>query len=75
MEIAIEIEFEQRGGIIRRAADVGATGFGKAERVQIERSDEGIQETHGIGGGDIIVERFREEQRLGAIQASTMIHA
>ena len=45
MEIAVEIEFEQRGGIVRRAAGVGATGFGKAERVQIERSDEGIQET------------------------------
>jgi len=48
--------------------------FGKAERMQIERSDEGIQETHGIFSRDLIVERFREDQGLGAIQTSTMIH-
>jgi hypothetical protein len=50
-------------------------GFGKAERMPIERSDEGIQETHGIFSRDLIVERFREDQGVEAIQTSTMIHA
>jgi len=54
---------------------IGSRSYLKPNRAQSERSDKGIQETHGIFSRDIIVERFREEQRLGAIQAGAMIHA
>ena len=56
MEIAVEIEFEQRGRIVGRAAGGGAAGFGEAEGVQIKRSDEGIEEAHGIIGGHVILQ-------------------
>lgn len=75
MEIAVEIELEQRGGIVRRPACVSTTRPGKAEREEIERGDEGIEETDGIIGRNVIVERFGKEQRLGAIDAGAMIHA
>ncbi len=35
----------------------------------------GIEEADGIFRGDIIVERLREGQGLGAIDPGTMIHA
>jgi hypothetical protein len=50
-------------------------GPGKAQRVQIKRTNEGIEETHGIFRGDIILQRFGKEKRLGAVQARAMVHA
>ncbi len=36
--------------------------------MEIERGDEGIEEAHGIIGGDIILQSFRKEQPLGTVQ-------
>ena len=53
---------------------VGATRPGKAERVQVEGGDEGVEEAHGIFGGDVILQPFGKEQALRAVQSSAMIH-
>ena len=50
-------------------------GLGKTERVQIQRADEGVQETRGVFGGDVILQPFGKEQGLGPVQAGAMIHA
>ena len=50
-------------------------GFVKTQRVQIQRADEGVQEAHGVFGGDVILQTFRKEQRLGAVQSGAMFHA
>jgi hypothetical protein len=50
-------------------------GLGKTERVQIQRADEGVQETRGVFGGDVILQPFGKEQGLGTVQAGAMIHA
>jgi hypothetical protein len=47
----------------------------KTERVQIQRADEGVQETRGVFGGDVILQPFGKEQGLGPVQAGAMIHA
>jgi hypothetical protein len=36
--------------------------------VQIQRADEGVQKPHGVFGGDVILQEFREEQGLGTVQ-------
>jgi hypothetical protein len=75
MQIAVEIQFEQRRRIVGRTARGRALGLGKTQRVQIQRPDEGVQEAHGVFGGDVILQPFGEEQRLGAVQSGAMIHA
>ena len=75
VQITVEVKFEQGGGIIRRTPRGRAMSFGETQRVQIELGDKGIEEADGIFGGDVIFQSFREEQRLGAIQTSAMIHA
>src|ERR1022692_939440 len=75
MEIAIEIKFEQRGRVVGRTTGVGADGSGKPQGVEVERGDKGVEETHGIIGGDIVLQAFGKEQGLGAVQANAMIHA
>lgn len=75
MQIAVEVKLEQRCRIIRRTTGVGAAGLGKSQRVEIERTDEGVEKTDGIFGGDVILQPFGKQQRLGAIQSGAMIHA
>jgi hypothetical protein len=40
-----------------------------------QHPNEGVQEAHGVLSGDIILQPFGEEQRLGAVQSGAMIHA
>ena len=65
MEVAVEIEFEQHGRIVRRGAGGGAAGFGELQLGQIERGDEGVEKADGIFGGDVVFQPFGEEQGLG----------
>jgi hypothetical protein len=75
MQITVEVKLEQRRRGVRRPARAGADGPGKAQRVQVERADEGIKKAHGVFGGDVILQPFGKEQGLGPVQAGTMIHA
>ena len=62
-------------GNLRWPAGGGAAGLVKAQRVQVERAGEGVQETDGIFGTDVVVERFGEEQSLATVQSSAVIQA
>jgi len=75
MQITVEVKLEQRRRGVRRPARAGADGPGETQRVQVERADEGVEEAHGVFGGDVIRQPFGKEQRLGPVQAGTMIHA
>lgn len=75
MQIAVEIKPQQIGRIVRRAAGVLDDGVSEPQRAHIARGDEGIEETHGIIGRDVILEPFGQEQGLMAIQSATMLHA
>src|SRR6266705_3015212 len=75
MQIAIEVKLEQHRRIIRRPPRVGATGLGKTQRVQIERRNKGVEKAHRVFGGDVILQAFGKEQRLGTVQSNTMVHA
>lgn len=74
MEIAIEIKAQERARLIRRATGVSHDGFGKAQRVQIERADKGIDEAHRVLRRDIILDRLGQEQGLLAVHSADMIH-
>ena len=75
MQITVEVKLEQRRRIIRRSARIRAPRFGEAKRVQLQRGHEGVKKAHRIFSGDIILQPFREEQRLRAIQSRPMVHA
>jgi hypothetical protein len=75
MQITVEIEFKQDGRIIRRTARRGALRPEETQCVQIERTDEGIEESHRIFRGHVIFERFGQEQGLTPIQAGAVVHA
>ena len=75
VQITIEIQFEQRRRVVRRPAGIGTPGLGETQRVQVQRADEGIQETHGIIGRDVILQRLGEQNSLGAIDSATVVHA
>ena len=75
MQITIEVKFEQHGRIIGGPAGGGATRLGETQPGQILFGHKGVEEAHGIFGGDVIFEPLREEQRLGPVQTRTMIHA
>ena len=64
MQIAVEIKLEQHRRIVRRTSGVGATGLGESQHVQIQGRHKGVQEPHGIFGGDVFLQPFRKEQRL-----------
>ena len=74
MQIAVEIKPQERARLIRRAFGVRRNGFGKTQRVQIERGDEGVNEAHRIIRCDVILKRLGQEQRLPAIHSTHVIH-
>ena len=75
MQITVEVKFEQHRRVVGRTACVGTASLVKTQRVQIQRADEGVEETHGIFSGNVILQPFRKEQRLRAIQTRAMFHA
>ena len=75
MQITVEVKFEQHRRVIRRAARLRTPGLGEAQRVQIQRSDKGVEETDRVFDGNVILQPFGKEQRLGPVQTTTMIHA
>ncbi len=75
MQIAVEVKLEQHRRSVRRPPGVGTTRLGETQRMQIQRRDEGIQKTHRVFSGDVILQPFRKQQRLGTVQTKTMVHA
>ena len=45
------------------------------ERMQIERADKRVEETHRIISRDVVFERLWKQKRLGPIQPGAMVHA
>ena len=75
MQIAVEIELEQRGRLVGRAGGLGALGFGKTQRAQVQRADERVEKAHRIFRADVLFERFGKQKALGTIQTAAMVHA
>ncbi len=75
MQITVQIELEQRRRVIRWPACGGHLRPGKTQRLQVQVGDEGVQEAHGVFGGDIILQPFGEHQGLGPVQSTSMFHA
>src|SRR6185436_7371538 len=74
MEITVEIKAQERARFIGGPPGVSGDGPCKTQRVQIERGDEGIDETHRVLRCDVILNRLRQEQPLLAVGSVDMIH-
>jgi hypothetical protein len=67
VEIAIDVELQHRRWMIPGASCRFGLGI-EAERRQVQHVDEGIDRTHRIVRVDIVVDAFRKERGLTAIQ-------
>ena len=74
VEIAIDVELQEILGGISRPAGHFACDPDEPCRGQIQPVDKGINETNGVFGTDILVQRFWKEQRLGSIVAGDVRH-
>src|SRR3990170_551860 len=75
VEVAIDVELEQVGGVVGWAAGLLEHGVAEAQASQIEGVDEGVQETHKVILGDVIIEDVGEEGNLAALLALDVLHA
>ena len=74
MELAVAIEFEEVGGVIRRPAGGLGLGVGETPGGEVEALDVGVHEADGRGGGDLIIDTGGEELDLGAVGAAPVAH-
>ena len=74
IEIPIHVHLEQIGRMVGRATTRCGNRAGKAERLEIEKVDEGIDKANRIIVCDILIERGREEQHLVTQGALDMRH-
>jgi len=61
VEIAVDVELEMHRGVIPRAADADRIDRLKAQIVQIERLNEGVDHTNRIVFVDPIIEASRQQ--------------
>ena len=64
MQITIEIQLQEKGRVVGRSARVGALSLGEPKGFEVQVRDEGIEETDGVFGGDVILQPFGKQERL-----------
>jgi hypothetical protein len=69
VQVAIEIDLEQDSRMVSGSACGGRLGAGKAQGQQIKFIDESIDHPHRIILRDVVVQAFRQEDRLSAVLA------
>src|SRR3990170_730477 len=74
VEVAVDIELEQVGGVVGRAASVLEDGMGEGQGGKIQGIDEGVQEADGVVLGDVVIEGLREESELVSVGSFDVLH-
>ena len=74
VEVAIDIELEQVGGVIGWSAGILEHGVPEVHDRQVERLDEGVQEPDRIVFGDVLVEGLGEEGQLISVGSLDVMH-
>src|SRR3990172_9599972 len=74
VEVAVDIELEQVGGVVGRAASVLEDGMGEGQGGKIQGIDEGVQEADGVVLGDIVIEGLREEREVVSVGSFDVLH-
>jgi len=74
IEVAVEVELEQIGGMVRWASRFMERGMPKAELMQIEGIHIGVDEANRILLGDVVIKRFGKEGQLIAAEAPNVVH-
>ena len=74
VEIAVDVEFEQIARRVARPAGPLRLDPHEACLGEIEPIDEGVEEADGIVRANVIVNRFRQKQKLVAFEARNVRH-
>ena len=67
VEVAVDVNLEQRGRVIRRPTTCRAIGGLEAQRAQVEGLDECIDDPHRVVLVDVVLQPIREQKPLGSI--------
>ena len=74
LEVAVEVELEEIGGVIGWAAGGLGLGVGEAQSLEVETLDISVDEASGGIGGDVVVEAGREKLDFGSVGAAQVAH-
>ena len=74
VEVTPEVELQKIARRKGRPAGVRRRGAGKAAGLQVEPIDKGLEEAHRMLPAHVILQAFRQQQRLRAIHASDKGH-
>jgi hypothetical protein len=75
VEVAVDVQFEEGGGMVRRATGFLRHGVLESQRLQVEAVDEGVDEAHGVVLGDVLVEEVGKHDQLVPVDALDEAHA
>ena len=75
VEIAVDVKLEQIARRIARTTRRLWLNPPEAGLDEIETVDEGVDEADRVVSADIVVDRLRQEQELGAFEAGNVRHA
>ena len=67
VEVAVKVDLQQRGGMVRRPPGHRRLNASKAQRSKIEFVDESFDDPDGIIFSDVIVQRSWQKPRLPAV--------
>ena len=67
VQVPVDVDLEQHRRVIRRPARHGRIGAGKAQRLQIEFFDEGIDRANRVVFGDVVVQALRQQRGLASV--------
>ena len=74
VEVPVDVELEQIGRIVARAARRLRAHAGEPGDLEIELIDEGFDEADGIVRTDVVIDHLGQQQLLGAIRAGNVRH-
>ena len=75
VQIAVDVELQQIGGRIARTACRLRLDADEPGRREVQPIDEGVDEPHRVVGADVIVHRFRQQQRLRSVVTGDVRHS
>jgi hypothetical protein len=75
VQIAVDVELEQIGWRVTRAARCLRLDPDEPGSCKVQPIDERVDEAHRVVRGDIIIDGFWQQQRLGTVMTRDMRHA
>src|SRR3954470_11966684 len=75
VQITVDVQLQQVGGCVARAACRLRNRADKPERREVQPVDKCLDEPHRVVSSDVIVNRLRQEEQLRTVVTGKMSHA